>query len=280
MAESRPSFDLAALFEAAASAVAAHQREINALDGYNGNHGDNMVRNVQTITSTLRAHDQAPPSEALNLAGRRLQENGAGGTSQFYAQGLQKAAERLSGKSQLSAADGMTLIETLLESIPAEGYPKPQESAPTVLDLLTGLTGGTPQPAPEPVPAQPNQLGGLLTALMGGGAQAGPAQPAPAQQTPDPLAALFGMLTGAGVPQAPQAAPVDDGIDLGDVMEKLLPASLAYIQARQTGADGGQAAQAALTQALLGGQRTQARTSRQAAGTVIARSMLKALLNR
>ncbi len=286
MAESPSSIDLASLFEAATRAVAEHQREINELDGYNGNHGDNMVRNVQAITETLRAHRQDPPSEALKLAGQELEQHGAGGTSRFYAQGLQQAAERLSGKPRIDASDGMTLIETLLGAIPADGYPQPQEAAPTVLDLLTGLSGGAAASAPAPQPTQPeaSQAGGLLGALLGLGgtqAQSPPSQPAPAPQATDPLAGLLGMLTGTAQPQQAQpTAPAESGLDVGDLVEKLLPAGLAYLQARQAGADGGQAAQAALARALMGGQATQAQTPRQAAGTVIAQSMLKALLNR
>ena len=284
MAESPSSIDLASLFEAATRAVADHQREINELDGYNGNHGDNMVRNVQAITETLRAHRQDPPSDALKLAGQQLQEHGAGGTSRFYAQGLQQAAERLSGKSRIDASDGMTLIETLLGAIPAEGYPQPQEAAPTVLDLLTGLSGSATAPAPQPTQPETSQAGGLLGALLGLSGtqvQSPPSQPSPAPQATDPLAGLLGMLTGADQPQqAPSTAPAESGVDMGDLVGKLLPAGLAYLQARQAGADGGQAAQAALAHALMGGQATQAQTPRQAAGTIIAQSMLKALLNR
>jgi hypothetical protein len=39
--------DLADLFAVAQEMIAAHQQEINGLDGYNGNHGDNMVQNMR-----------------------------------------------------------------------------------------------------------------------------------------------------------------------------------------------------------------------------------------
>lgn len=286
MTETEATIDLVDLFEEAARAVAEHKQEINELDGYNGNHGDNMVANVNAIASTLRAHQQERPTEALKSASRKMAEGGAGGTSQYYAKGLQTAAERLSDKERLSAADGMTLIQTLLGALPREGYPQPQEASPTVLDMLTAFSGSW-QPAQQAPPApQASQAGGLLDALMGlSGAQAAPAaqQPAP-QQTADPLAGLLGMLTGAETqpPTPPQTTePADDaGLDLGDVIETLLPAGLAYLQARQSGADGAQAGQAALMQALLGGQRPQPSTSRDAAGMVIAQSMLRALLKR
>ncbi|MGC9349509.1 MAG: hypothetical protein ACP5JG_15325 [Anaerolineae bacterium] len=287
MTESRATIDLASLFEEAMDAVAAHQREINALDGYNGNHGDNMVENVNTITSTLRAHREEPPSKALEVAGQKLAEKGAGGTSQYYAKGLQQAAERLSGKSQLSPSDGMTLIETLLGAIPAEGYPEPEETGTTVLDLLTAMSQGAGERTVSAQPApQPSQAGGLLDALvsLAGGQESADLPDARARQPTDPLAGLLDALTGAGAPnqsQTPETTSAQsEGFDMGDVIDRLLPAGLAYLQARQEGADGVEAGQAALMRALLGKQTPHPRTSREAAGTVIAQSMLKALLRR
>ena len=48
--KSQTSPTLADLFGAALRSVAAQREEINALDGFNGNHGDNMVQNLQIIT--------------------------------------------------------------------------------------------------------------------------------------------------------------------------------------------------------------------------------------
>lgn len=300
MTEAIRTADLAGLFEEATAAVQAHQREINELDGYNGNHGDNMVKNVQAIASTLRAHREDPPAEALKVAGQQMAENGAGGTSQFYAQGLQQAAERFSGKSELTPSDGMTLIQTLLGAIPTEGYAEEAQRAPSVLDFLTTMSGGASaqaQPA-QAQPAQPDpqapQGAGLLEGLLGMVGQqdtASAQQEAQPTQTPqtqgqqpsDALSGLLGMLTGSDAPQQDQAEatpPEDDGFDLGNVLDTLLPAGLAYLQARQEGADGAQAGQAALMQALLGRQTPRPTTSREAAGTVIAQSLLKALLSR
>lgn len=289
MTEPTREINLADLFEEATRAVAAHQREINELDGYNGNHGDNIVTNANAITSELRKHRKDPPAEALKAAGQKIAREGAGGSSRYYAQGLQQAAEQLAGKEKLNAADGMTLIQTLLGALPREGYPEPEQtqSTSTVLDMLTAMAGGgqqTTQPA-QPVP-QASSGGSLLDTLVGlaGGQQTQPTQTAP-QQADSQLAGILGMLTGGNAPQQgatqtaqPAQTADDNGLDLGDVVETLLPAGLAYLQARQGGADTAQAGQAALLQALMGGQQPQPSTSREAAGIVLAQSMLKALL--
>jgi hypothetical protein len=63
----------------------------------------------------------------------------------------------------------------------------------------------------------------------------------------------------------------------------LLPAGLAFLQARQSGADTAEAAGQALIGALMGQQPTnplQAGTSRTAAGGLIAQSVLQALAGR
>jgi hypothetical protein len=256
MTEPTREIDLADLFEEATRAVAAHQGEINELDGYNGNHGDNLVTNVNTVTSELRKHRKDPPAEALKAAGQKIAREGAGGSSRYYAKGLQQAAEQLAGKERFEASDGMTLIQTLLGALPREGYPEPEEtqSTSTVLDMLTAMAGGGQQ------------------------TQAAP------QQADNPLAGILGMLTGGDASQQTAAQPAqtseDDGLDLGDVVETLLPAGLAYLQARKGGADAAQAGQAALLQALMGEQQPQPSTSREAAGIVLAQSMLKALVGK
>lgn len=80
-------------------------------------------------------------------------------------------------------------------------------------------------------------------------------------------------------PQAGPAAPQDDGLDLGDVVSALLPAGLAFLKAKQSGADTAQAAGQALIGALMGGQVNplQAGNPRTAAGSLIAQSILQAL---
>lgn len=219
----QPTYDLSALFGAALQAMTAHRQEVNALDGYNGNHGDNMVENVRMIVDALQEKGSRPPAEALEYASQRLQTDGRGGTSQYYARGLGQAAERLQGHASLDGNDVMSLIQSLLGAIPSEGYQPQPQTGGSVLDQVLEMVGGQP--------AQPG--------------------------------------------------PQGDGLDLGDVLSALLPAGLAFLQARQSGADTASAAGQALMGALQGIQRVnplQAGTPRAAAGGLIAQSILQALV--
>jgi hypothetical protein len=242
------SLDLSSLFGAALQAMTANRQEINALDGHNGNHGDNMVENLRLITSALRSRRSQPPAKALEYASQRLEKQGRGGSSQYYAQGLKQAAQQLQGRSQLGNEDVTTLVQALLGALPNEGYPQQPQAGGTVLDQLLG---GLVQ---QQQPAQP-QAAGLLEQLLGGGVQQ-PAQPQPQAQ--------------AG------------GVDAADVLSVLLPAGMAFLQAKQAGADTTAAAGQALMSVLAGGQVNPLQTGspRAAAGSLIAQSILQAVMGR
>lgn len=314
MTEPQQPIDLVSLFEAAAQAVAEKKDDINALDGYNGNHGDNMVENVRLMADAVREHKADSPDEALRSAAIKLQEQGQGGTSQYYSRGLLQAAQQFTGKPALNTSDGLSLIQSLLGALPAQGHPQTEEAAPSVLDLFLGGSGpgGQAQAAPPAQAQAPAQSGGglleMLTGLAGGAAVQ---QQQEQQPQPSPVGGLLEMLTGLGdqgtsqqqqqqpaggglidmltglaggaaQPQAqtPAAQTQDDGLDVGDVLAKLLPAGLSYLQAKQAGATSAQAMQAALISAVLGTNPAQAQTPRQGAGAALAQGMLKALLGR
>jgi hypothetical protein len=217
----QPTLDLSDLFGAALQAVSAHRQEINDLDGYNGNHGDNMVENVRMIVDALRQKSAQAPSEALGYASERLRSEGRGGTSQYYARGLGQAAERLEGRSSLEPDDIMSVVQSLLGAIPSQGYPEQPQAVDSVLEQVLGMAGG----------------------------------------------------------QRPQARRQDRGSGLAGLLSALLPAGLAFLQAKQAGADTASAASQALIGALMGGQVNplQAGTPRAAAGGLIAQSILQAL---
>ncbi len=254
-------FDLNSIFNLALQAMQSKRQEVNELDGYNGNHGDNMVTNLELIANAVREKSSVPPAEALRYAGDKLQQAGHGGTSQYYATGLQQASQTLQGHAALNQDDVVTLVQTLLGALPAQSGPAPQPQArDSVLgQLVGGLLGGqSTTPAPQPSQA--------------------------AQGAGDMLGQLLGGLTRPAAPQ-PQApaprVPESEGFGLDDVVNKLLPAGLAYLQAKQGGADTTSAASQALVQVLLSGQTSAAQTTpRAAAGTIIAQSILQGLFNK
>jgi hypothetical protein len=212
--------DLSDLFGAALQSVAAHRQELNDLDGYNGNHGDNMVDNVRLIVDALREKQGQNPSAALGYASQVLQRNGRGGTSQYYAKGLSDAAKQLNGHSALDQNDVMSLVQSMLGAIPSQGFQPQPQAGGRVLDQVMGLMGD--QPA--------------------------------------------------------QARARNNGLDLGDLVSAL-SAGLAFLRAKQAGADTASALNQAVMGALMGGEVNplQAGTPRAAAGGLIAQSILQAI---
>ena len=217
---SQPTFDLSDLFGVALQAMTANRQEINALDGHNGNHGDNMVENLRLITESLQEKSSQTPAEALGYASQRLQSQGHGGTSQYYARGLSQAAEQLQGRSSLDGNGVTSLLQVLLGAIPSQGHQPQPQAGGSVLEQVLGMASGQP--------------------------------------------------------------PQDGSLDMDDVLNVLLPAGLAFLQAKQSGADTTSAAGQALMSALTGGQMNplQAGTPRAAAGGLIAQSILQALATR
>mgnify|MGYP006285634623 CR=1 FL=1 len=214
---------LTELFTVAQQAITKHQQEINELDGYNANHGDNMAENMQMIVNALGQRRDAPPATALTQASRMLEEKGHGGTSQYYAKGLAKAAQQLEGRRTLQTSDAVSLVQSLLSAIPSEGHPEEPQPGATVLDQVLGMSQ----------------------------------------------------------PQAGQGAK--KGSPLGGFLKSVVPAALAYFNAKQSGADTAAAASQALVRALTGAQSVdplQSGAPRTAAGGLVAQSVLAALRGR
>jgi hypothetical protein len=262
--------NLGSLFGQAFKAVVSHREEINALDRYNGNHGDNMVENLSLITRALQENRSLPPADALRYASQRLQSDGRGGTSQYYAQGLSQAAAQFQGRSNLEKGDVLSLVQTLMSAIPAEGHPQqPQQASANVLDVLGLLAGQQAQPQQQDDGLDIGDMLGLLA-----GQQAQPQQ----QDSGLDIGNVLGLL--AGQQAQPQAQQPEGGVDVGGVLGALLPAGMAFLQAKQAGADTQTAVAQALMGALMGGRVNpfQANTPRAAAGGVVAQSLLQALI--
>ena len=213
-------FQLDRAFNAAYKSVKANRDALNALDGANGNHGDNAANNLKIISQAVKAAKGQAPSTQLAQAAEQLAVKGQGGTAQHYANGLREAARKFEGQERLGKNDVPALLQTLMGNVPAQGYqpaqPKPQASSSNQNDIgdLLGALGG--QGAVQPSAGA--QAGGtapsagagggasVLSALLGMAAGGS----APATSTPaDPLSALLGAAAGnqgAGAGQDPFAA--------------------------------------------------------------------------
>ena len=242
-------YDLGSLFNAALETMVANQHKVDELDGYNGNHGANMVDNLRLLAETAQGSADERPADTLRRASAVMQERGHGGTSQFYARGLAQAAEEVGDMPTLDAKGVASILQTVLSAVPSQGYPESGQPSESVLQQLVGLASSAGQQQQQ-----------YQQADQGGG---------------DLLGALLGGLGGGGMQQQPQ---VDQGGG-GGLLSALLPAGLAFLQAQQSGASTGGAATQALLSVLLGQQANpfQSGNPRTAAGGLLLKAILKAL---
>ena len=147
--------NLGDVFGVALQAMQNNRSVVNDLDGENGNHGDNMVQNLDLIANALHARSDAPPADALRYAGQQLQQQGKGGTSQFYAKGFEQAAEQFQGKSAIQPNEVGGLLEAILGAVPSN---KQNTQSPSQA-----------QPQPAQKTDAGDMFGDILGSLFGGG---------------------------------------------------------------------------------------------------------------
>lgn len=304
-----PQVDLGSLFSAVSSSLAENRDVLNSADGYNANHGDNMVQNFRVITRAVNRKKNAAPSEQLAYASQALARNARSGSAQLYSQGLARAAENLRGQKAITQDNAMVLLESLLGN-QAAAQPGASASADPLSGLFGAMLGGGAAQSQPPVESAPgasgDPLSGLLGAMLGGGAAPGQANPlesmvgggqaasqADSSAAGDTLSGLLGAmlgggaaqsasgqqdmlgglmsaLAGGGSPQAQQQAPQQSG---GMNLNTLLTAGMAFLQARQQGATPVQA----LVSALLSGTQMNSTPHHSQSGQLVATSLINTL---
>ncbi len=230
------SLQLDKAFNAAYRAVKANQQSLNAMDGYNGNHGDNAAGNLRVISQAVKGAKGRPPSEQLRQAADELAARGQGGTAPHYVNGLREAAQRFEGQERLGHNDVPALLQSLMGQVPAQGAAAQSSAAahtstPTssgnqneIGDLLNALGGqGQVQASsqghaatPSGPASAPAAGGDILSALLNLAVQnAGPgassAQQAPASAPQTAAQDPFGALLAGGGAQDPFAALLGGG---------------------------------------------------------------------
>ncbi len=244
--------DLIPIFQAVTQALTANQQALNQADGYNQNHGTNMVQTFHTITDALEQKQGKTAGTGLSYAARQLAKNATSTSGQLYAQNLSLAAAQLKGK-KVDAQTALSLLQMLIGS----GTGSLQTGQPT-----TSLQGARAGVGDTPSPQGGDILGTLLGGLTGSGGST-PSQPASAGG--DLLGTLLGGLTGSQPPKQSQQS----GLGLDD----LLNAGMAYYQAKQ----GGGSNMEALIQAFTAGSGMGNTTHREQSTQVVVNSFLQAL---
>lgn len=255
--------DLAGLFQSVTDSLAENQQQLDHLDEYNHDHGDNMVQTFQTITNALEKKKGSTDGAALAYAAKQLSRSANSSSSKLYADNLAQAAVQFKGK-QVDSKGALELLSTLIGAGQTQSAPQTQSQGMAGADMLGALLGGMGGAQQQPQQPQTSGAGDLLGALLGGmgGAQQQPQQPQSAGG--DLLGSLLGGLTGQST-----GSGQSSGLGLDD----LLAGGMAYLQAKQSGQGNAQA----LIQAFLAASGMGQSAHRQESTQVVVQSFLQAL---
>jgi len=130
--------DLVSLFKKVSKSVKQNRDSLNQADTYNHDHGDNMVEIFDVITKAMKEKKNAEPADQLEYAAQLLREKSKSGSGKLYANNLESAAKKLTGK-ELDISSILIILQTLMgASQKTEG----EKSGNLMGSLLGQLTGG------------------------------------------------------------------------------------------------------------------------------------------
>jgi hypothetical protein len=132
-----PDLDLMSLFGKATQALQENKDALNKADGWNGNHGDNMVEIFNLATEAIRNNPDASPAEQLAQAGKAL-AGAKSGSAQLYSNGFAQAAEAVKGKD-VTPQNMVAMVQSLMGA----GAQSQEEENP-IAGLFGGLLGSDP----------------------------------------------------------------------------------------------------------------------------------------
>ena len=130
--------DLLGLFSSVAGQLEKNKSRLNEADGYNKNHGDNMVEIFKVIGQAMEEKSSADPADQLAYASELLRQKSSSGSAALYADGLAKAASQISG-GKIDAEQATTVLRTLLTAGESVASEKGQE---TLQRAMTSLASG------------------------------------------------------------------------------------------------------------------------------------------
>ena len=119
------SLDLQTIFETVTQQLAEKKDTLNEADAYNHDHGDHMVKVFNLVQNAVAQKSDKPVEEQLSFASEVVKEKGNSGSAALYAQGLEKAAERFSGRD-LNENTVSLLLQSLFSAEKQEEKPQPQ----------------------------------------------------------------------------------------------------------------------------------------------------------
>jgi len=186
--------DLSSLFQAVTQSLAENQQDLDQADEFNRDHGSNMVRTFQTISSALDKKKGSSESAALSYAARQLSKKTTSGSGKIYAQNLAQAAGQFKGK-KVDSAGALQLLQTLIGASQSGQSSQPASAQPAGGDLLGALLGGMAG-GETSSPGTASGGGDLLSALLGGMAGGEASSPGTGSAGSDLLGSLLGGMAG------------------------------------------------------------------------------------
>ena len=179
--------------------------------------------------------------------------------------------------------DNLKIIEKVLKS---QGDQSPSDALRAAADALEKNGRGSTAPNyAEGLHQAANQFEGknklnqndiasLLNSMLGTGVQQ-----QPAQATADPISSLLGLVTGQQPQQAAAQPQRGAGPSSQDILGKALPAAMAFMSAKASGADTTSAAMQAAMSALTGSNPLESGSSRGTSNGLIAQTIMRALMS-
>jgi hypothetical protein len=235
MADQSKSLDLAKLFQSVTGTLSKNRESLNEADTNNHDHGDNMVDTFEVITQAMKERKGADPADQLEYAAQILRQRQSG-SAQIYANGLEQASKQFAGQ-QVTGANAMTLIQTLLGGGQAPQAQTQQGGGDIVGNVLGSLLGGS----------------GSQQGQQGGGDIVGNV--------------LGSLLGGSGSQQGQQSQQGSDGFGLDDVVN----AGMAFFSTKARGGGNLEAiVNAVVSGSAMGGYRQQS-------GNLVASALMQAV---
>ncbi len=134
--------NLVDIFQKVAQSLAENQQSLNQADVYNQDHGSNMVKTFETITSALEKKKTGSDSAALAYAAKTLSRKATSGSAKQYAENLNRAAVEFKGR-KVDERGALELLQTLIGGAQSgQADSAPQAGGDLMSALLGGMTGG------------------------------------------------------------------------------------------------------------------------------------------
>lgn len=140
--DSNRTIDVGSLLNSVAQTLAQNQGGLNATDAGQGTHGDRMAQAFQVAAQAAQqtASQTQDAGDQFDAAAQALRQSGQGKATQYYADGLEEAAQQFRGRQGISAADIGPLLQSLAGGAQRNNPAQPGQGS--MLDALLPAAQG------------------------------------------------------------------------------------------------------------------------------------------